>query len=109
MVEKTTKKKKRSIHRNTESKEKELIDLAMDLAFKQMSDGTATAQVITYFLKLGSVAANLTNLKTENENALLKAKVEALASRKKIEELYLKALDAMKLYSGNEGGSFDDV
>ena len=109
MVDKPTKKKKRSIHRNTESKEKELVNLAMDLAFKQLKDGSATSQVITYFLKLGSEAANLTNLKTENENALLKAKVDALASRKKIEELYLKALDAMKLYSGNEGGNFNDV
>lgn len=109
MVDKTTKKKKRSIHRNTESKEKELINLAMDLAFKQLKNGTATSQVITYFLKLGSEASSLTNLKTENENELLKAKVEALASRKKIEELYLKALDAMKLYSGNEDGGFSDV
>jgi len=109
MVEKTTKKKKRSIHRNTESKEKELIDLAMDLAFKQMKNGSATSQVITYFLKLGSETANLTNLKIENENALLRAKVEALASRKKIEELYLQALAAMKLYSGNDGGNFEDV
>ncbi len=109
MVDKTTKKKKRSIHRNTESKEKELINLAMDLAFKQLKDGSATSQVITYFLKLGSETMDLTNIKIGNENELLKAKVEALASRKKIEELYLRALDAMKLYSGNEGESFNDV
>jgi len=109
MVEKTTKKKKRSIHRNTGSREKELINLAMNLAFKQMKDGTATSQVITYFLKLGSEVASLTNLKIENENALLKAKVEALASQKKIEALYLEALAAMKLYSGNESGGFSDV
>jgi len=109
MVDKTTKKKKRSIHRNTESKEKELINLAMDLAFKQLKDGTATSQVITYFLKLGSETANLTNLKIGNENTLLLAKVDALASRKKIEELYLKALEAMKLYSGNESDGYDDV
>ena len=109
MVDKTTKKKKRSIHRNTESKEKELINLAMDLAFKQLKDGSATSQVITYFLKLGSESANLINMKTGNENELLKAKVEALASRKKIEELYLKALEAMKLYGGNERDNYDEV
>lgn len=37
-----------------EARENQLIALAVDLAEKQMREGTASAQVITHYLKLGS-------------------------------------------------------
>ena len=37
-----------------EGREKQLIALATDLAEKQLREGTASSQVITHYLKLGS-------------------------------------------------------
>ena len=86
--------------RTPESREKQLIDLAVELAEKQLKAGTATAQVIAHFLKLGSTQAALEKEKMENETALLLAKVDSLKSQKKVEELYAQALNAMRNYSG---------
>ena len=84
-----------------EAKESQLVSLATDLAFKQLSEGTASSQVITHYLKVGSTKERLEKEKLEQENALLRAKTEALESAKRVEELYADALNAMKTYSGN--------
>lgn len=83
-----------------ESREKQLISLAVDLAEKQLSEGTASAQVITHYLKLGSTETRLEKEKLARENELLKAKTEALQSAKRMDELYAEALQAMSAYRG---------
>lgn len=85
-------------------RENQLVSLAVDLAERQLRDGTASAQVITHYLKLGSTREVLEQQRIANENELAKAKIESLQSQKRIEELYSEALDAMKSYSGR----FDD-
>lgn len=85
-----------------EARENQLIAAAVDLAEKQLLEGTASSQVITHYLKLGSSKERLEKEKLERENELLRAKTESLQSLKRIEELYKDALDAMKSYSGNE-------
>lgn len=87
--------------RTMEARENQLIALAVDLAAKQLSDGTASSQVITHYLQRGSTREKLEKEKLIKENELLRAKTEALQSAKKVEELYLQALDAMRTYSGN--------
>ena len=57
-----------------ESRENQMIALAVDLAEKQLRDGTASSQVITHFLKLATVQEKLKNDKLVAENKLLKAK-----------------------------------
>lgn len=89
-----------------EAQENLMVSLAVDLAEKQLREGTASSQVITHFLKLGSSRADLEKEKLKHENELLKAKKEALESTKRIEELYMGALEAMKSYSSS--GGFDD-
>lgn len=89
-----------------ESREKQLISLAVDLAEKQLIEGTASSQVITHYLKLGSTKERLEKEKLEEENKLLRAKTEALQSAKEVEKLYADAINAMRRYSGN-GGSDD--
>lgn len=89
-----------------EARENQLISLAVDLAEKQLIEGTASAQVITHYLKLGSTKENLEREKLVQENALLRAKTEAMQSAKRVEELYENALNAMRRYSGN--GEEDD-
>lgn len=83
-----------------EARENQLISLAVDLAEQQLRDGTASSQVISHYLKLGSTKASLEKEKLERENELLKAKTENLESAKRVEELYKNALDAMRNYNG---------
>lgn len=91
-----------------EGRENQLISLAADLAEKQLREGTASSQVITHFLKLASTRERLEQAKIENENLLLSAKVNQIASSQRIEELYKSALNAMKQYSGQETIDFDE-
>lgn len=87
--------------RTVEEREDQMIGLAVDLAEQQLRDGTASAQVITHFLKLGTTKANLEREKLERENELLRAKTDSLQSQKRMEEMYINALNAMKTYSGS--------
>jgi hypothetical protein len=97
--------------KTVESRENQLISMAVDLAARQLADGTASSQVITHYLKLGSTMQQLENEKLKTENELLKAKTDALKSAKKVEELYLNALNAMRNYGGaqDNGDGVDDV
>lgn len=90
-----------------EARENQMISLAVDLAEKQLIEGTASSQVITHYLKLGTMNHKLELEKLEKENALLKAKTESLQSSQRMEELYADAIKAMQSYSG-VGGSEDD-
>lgn len=85
-----------------EGRENQLVSLASDLAERQLREGTASAQVLTHFLKLGSTREKLEHERLQNENLLLSAKIDALASTKRVEELFEQALNAMRTYSGTE-------
>lgn len=91
-----------------EARENQLISLAVDLAERQLAEGTASSQVITHYLKLGTTKERLEKEKLEKENELLKAKTEAIQSAKRVEELYRDALSAMKSYSGQGGADNHD-
>lgn len=96
-----------------EGRENQLVSLAVELAEKQMREGTASAQVITHYLKLGSSREKLEQERLAQENELLRAKTEALVSQKDREEVYLNALNAMRSYKGQSGSEevtdeFDD-
>ena len=84
-----------------EAMENQLIYLATELAAKQLRDGTASSQVITHYLKLGSSKEKLEKEILQENKKLLSAKTEALQSAKRIEELYTNAIAAMRRYSGN--------
>ena len=83
-----------------EGRENQLISAAVDLAEKQLADGTASSQVITHLLKLGSTRERLEQERLRRENQLLESKVEMMASARRVEELYEAALNSMRLYSG---------
>lgn len=90
-----------------EGRENQLISLAVDLAEQQLRDGTASAQVITHYLKLGSTMAKLEKEKLRIDNELAEAKIKSINSMASMEEVYKDAIKAMKLYSGNGGGDDD--
>jgi hypothetical protein len=84
-----------------EGRENELVSQAVDLAEKQIRSGTASSQVITHFLKLGSTRERLEQERLEHENELTRVKIEALESQQRVEELYMQALTAMRSYAGD--------
>lgn len=92
-----------------EGRENQLVSYAIDLAEKQLSDGTASAQVVTHFLKLGSTREKLEQERLHRENLLLDSKVEMMASAKRVEELYTEALSAMRQYAGHSMDNIDDI
>lgn len=83
-----------------EGREQQMIALADALAEKQLREGTASAQVITHYLKLGTSREQLEQEKLRKENQLREAQIEQLASAARIEELYKSALEAMRAYGG---------
>lgn len=83
-----------------EARENQMISYAIDLAEQQLIDGTASSQVITHFLKLGSTKERIEKEILEKQKELISAKTQALQSAQRIEELYSDAIKAMRRYSG---------
>lgn len=90
-----------------EARENQLISLAVDLAEQQLRDGTASSQVITHYLKLGSTKERIEKEILEKQKMLIEAKTQSLQSQQRIDALYAEAIKAMRTYSGN-GESEDD-
>ena len=83
-----------------EARENQLIALAVDLAEKQLAEGTASSQVITHYLKLGSTKERIEKEILEKQKELIVAKTEALNSARRVEELYSDAIEAFRIYRG---------
>ena len=90
-----------------EARELQMISLAVDLAERQLLEGTASSQVITHYLKLGSTKEKIEKEILEKQKELIEAKTQNLQSAKRVEELYTNALNAMRRYSG-AGGDEDE-
>lgn len=96
----TSSSNRRRTQLSPENREAQLIALATDLAEQQLRDGTASSQVITHYLKLGTTRAELEKEKIRKENKVLEAKAEALKSNDAITTLYEDAIKAMRNYAG---------
>lgn len=91
-----------------EARENQMIALAVDLAEKQLREGTASSQVITHFLKLGSSKERLEKEILAEQKDLISAKTKAYKSAEDVADIYKKAIEAMKLYSGNGSSIIED-
>ena len=91
-----------------EARENQMRALAVDLAEKQLIEGTASSQVITHYLKLATTKEKIEREILEKQKELIVAKTENLQSAKRIEELYSNALKAMQNYSGQTCSMEDD-
>ena len=91
---------KRRTATTPEGREGQMVALAIDLAEQQLREGTASSQVITHFLKLGSERERLERERLEEENKLLRAKTEALEAQKESKIQYEKILKALRNYNG---------
>ena len=92
-----------------EARENQMISLAVDLAEKQLIEGTASSQVITHFLKLGTTKAELEKEKLRKENKLLEARASAIEDSKEYKVLVEDAIRAIKGYQGlNDMEEYED-
>ena len=85
----------------TEEQEDQLISLAVDLAIQRLKDGTASNQLVSELIKLGTTKERLAKEKLQRENEMLRAKTEALEAAKDNGERYAAAIRAFATYSGH--------
>jgi len=100
--------RRRAPARTPQARENQMIDYAVDLAERQLRAGTASAQVITHFLKLGTERERLEREKISMETEMIRAKADALAAGGHLEEIYTQALSAMKSYAGQEEEMYEE-
>lgn len=92
---------------NDESQENKLVALAFIQAQSQLEERTASSQVVTHFLKLGTKKAKveLENLKLQNK--LLEEKILAERSGLELNSMLSEVLEALKNYSYRPPGEAD--
>ena len=82
-----------------EGREQQLVNLAVDLAEKQLRDGTASPSVISHYLKIASRREVLEREVLEKQSRLIEAKAQSISKDREAEDLAKAAIDAMKNYS----------
>lgn len=83
-----------------ESRENQMIELAMDLVEYRLRNGTASSQETTHFLKLGSLKARQDYELGERQKDYLDAKTSMIHKAESDGELYSRAMAAMRTYKG---------
>lgn len=83
-----------------EDQEDQLVALAVDLAIKRLREGTASNQLVSELIRMGTTKEKLAKEKLKRENEMLRAKTEALEAAKSNGEKYAAAIQAMRIYSG---------
>jgi hypothetical protein len=84
-----------------EGREQQLIKAAVDLAERQLLDGTASSAVITHYLKMASTREAIERDILEKQSKLIEAKAQNLANNKENEQLAKDAINAMKQYASS--------
>lgn len=89
-----------------EQKEEQMVLLAMERAEEEIRKGTASSQVLTHYLKIGSTKERLEKQILGEQKKLIIAKTDQIESQKKVEELFSNAIAAFTRYSPSED---DDI
>lgn len=92
-----------------EGREKQMINLTLDVVERQLRSGEASAQVLTHYLKLATVKEEMERDNLRAQNKLLEARVQALASSANSEELAKKAIEAFTSYRPSDPDPEDYV
>lgn len=85
-----------------EARENRLISLAVDLAERQLADGSASSQIVSHFLRLATTREALEKEKIRKEIILASAKAEAIQSAKRFDELCENAMNALRSYRSSD-------
>lgn len=99
---------KRAPAMTAEARENQLINMAYNLAEEQLANKTATSQVITHFLKRGTLREQIELKKLERDIALSNKKMEVMESQKRSEEIAKEALRAFRSYTGMDEEDDDE-
>lgn len=85
-----------------EGREKQMVGLAVDLAEKQLREGTASPTVINHYLRLGTTSYEYELERIRQEVKLLEARTAQIESSGQLEQLYLDAIAAINRYNGSD-------
>ena len=88
--------------RSEEELEKLCIGEATDMALEQLRNRTASSQIITHFLKRGSLKEQAELEKTRQEIEVLKAKKKVMESEEERTKKYQEVIDAITSYLGKD-------
>jgi hypothetical protein len=91
---------------NDDERENKLISLAYDHAQEQFLNGTASSQLTTHFLTLGSRKADLLLKETELKNQLLEERIATERGNAEINQLFIRVMEALTSYQGNPEEEF---
>lgn len=91
---------KRKTAATPEEREHQMVNLAYDEAERQMRAGTASSQVITQFLRLGTTRERLEQQRLEAEVRLAESKIQAMGQAGELKELMVEAVRWFRGYSG---------
>lgn len=108
VAEKPKRKRTAMRARTPEARENQLIALAMDLAERKLKDGTASSQIITALLNLGTTKARLELDRMRSDLHLSDAKVQQIQNQESSKEIYEKALRAFKGYQGDPDEEYEE-
>lgn len=94
--------------RSLRARENQLVALAYDVAEEQLRNRTASSQVITEFLRRGTIREQLMNEKLKSDLEVAQAKIKQYESSLDLKEVYEEALSAMRRYSGNDEEYYEE-
>ena len=86
---------------SAEAREGQMIALAVDLAEKQLMEGTASSQVICHYLKLATTRERIEKEILLKQRDMIEEKTKTLKSQQRSEELFGDAIKAFREYAGN--------
>ena len=89
-----------------EGREDQMIAYAINLAEEQLRNGTASSQVITHYLKLGSMKEKYERQKLQEEIKLLTAKTEAIKADRERNDLYSQVIEAIRTYTPHSADEY---
>ncbi len=100
MAEKKKKTRSTKPAMTPESRELQMINKAIDLAERQLDDGTAPPSVVNHYLKLGTKKEHMERDILEKQSLLLEAKVSHMSKDDDSKKLIDEAIKAMQSYKG---------
>lgn len=92
--------------RTADARESSIVSAAYDLAEQRIREGTASDTLISQFIKYGSRQSRLELEIAELQKDLMVAKTKAYESTQRSDDLYRKAIEQLKIYSGGDEEEF---
>lgn len=85
-----------------EAREAQIISYAWDLAEERILDGTASNALLVQCLRMGGSRERKEKELMDARIEQTKIKTQAIEAERRMDEIYAKALDAMRIYSGQQ-------